>query len=75
MNTIHKVMNKRSEIKSFGTKIPICPWCGAEYYNYEAFSCKDIVVLCCREDTDKKFKVIRVTSKNDTIYNTVKLKY
>jgi hypothetical protein len=69
---IHKVINKGSKIKTFGTVVPVCPWCGEKYHNYQDFSHKEIITLCCKKDCDKEFRVIRIDSKKGVIYNTVK---
>jgi len=69
---MHKVINENSRIETFGTKVPVCPWCGEKYQNYQDFSHKEITTFCCKRNCDNEFKVIRIISKDGVRYNSVK---
>lgn len=62
-----------SKIETKNTEFPICPWCGGDYQNYADFEFEDYQIICCKENSNRKFNVIRHASNNVT-YSTHKIK-
>lgn len=61
------------KIETNNTDVPTCPWCGRDYGNYADFEFGDQQILCCKENSSRRFNVIRHKSGNVT-YSTHKIK-
>ena len=51
------------------SEYPICPWCGGAYKIYEDFLLPDFQILCCREETDNEFTIVR-HKETEVFYST-----